>query len=241
MFPRLLRFFQIRTWSLSDSNIAMVQGYDKFLKDSRFSEHAEWTVEDLTSSTETITDPVSGLQQTTFTYKVKVKRNAWFHLYALIIPVSVFGFLSVLSFIVPAETREKSKLTIFTFVIILVHFIVTIRKTPENSENYSLCAAFTLGIAIYSAVVVCVSNILARVAYRKEREVGPVGPKLNGFTRKVQLIRSKASCNLIRKSMNGTVSWFEAVSAIEFILFWLFMLLYVAFVSVMIVFIFVIR
>ena len=219
----------------------MVQGYDKFQKDTMFTEHAEWTVEEMTSSVETVTDSVSGLQQTTFTYTVNVKRNAWFQLYALIIPVSIFGFLSVLSYIVSAETREKSKLSIFTFVIILVHLIVTIRKTPENSENYSLCAAFTLGVAVYSTVVVCVSNILSRVAHRKVRDVGPVGPKLNGFTRKVQLIRSKATCSLIRKSATETVSWFEAVSAIEFVLFWLFMLLYVAFVSVMIVFIFVIR
>ena len=219
----------------------MVQGYDTFQKDTRFTEHAEWTIVELTSSVETVTDAVSSLQQTTFTYKVKAKRNAWFHLYALLIPVSVFGFLGVLSFILPAETREKSKLTIFTFVVILVHLIVTIRKTPESSENYSLCAAFTLGVAVYITVVVCVSNTLARVAHRKVRDVGPVGSKLSGFARKVQLIRSKVLCNLIRKPMTETVSWFEAVSAIEFVLFWLFMLVYVAFVSLMIVFIFAIR
>ena len=218
----------------------MVQGNDKFQKDASFSEHAEWTIIDMASSSETVTDPVTGAQQTTFTYTVKVRRNAWFQLYNQVIPISIFGFLSVLSFVLPFESKEKAKLTIFTFVIILVHLIVTVRKTPENSEGYSLCAAFTLGIAAFSTLVVCVSNLLSRIAHRKTCDVGPVGSKLSGFTRKIQLIRSKILCDLIRRVPSETVSWFEAVASLEFVLFWFFMLIYVVFISVMIVHIFVI-
>ena len=194
----------------------------------------------MVSSSETIIDSVTGTQQTTFTYTVKVKRNAWFQLYNQIIPVSIFGFLSVMSFILPFETQEKAKLCIFTFLIILVHLIVTLRKTPENSETYPLCAAFTLGIATFSVLVVCVSNILSRIAHRNSRDVGPVGPKLTGFTRKIQLIRSKIFCDILRGVSTETVTWLEAVTSIEFILFWLFMLIYVVFVVVMILYIFVI-
>ena len=218
-----------------------MQGNDKFQKDTSFTEHAVWEITDMSSSVDTVTDHVSGLEQTTFTYSIRVKRNAFFQLYSLIIPVCIFGFLSVLSFILPAKTGEKSKFAIFIFLIILVHLIVTIREMPENSDKYSLFAAFTLGVAVYSAVVVCVTNILARVAYRKVRDVGPVGPKLSGFSRKVQLIRSKLLCNLFRRALAEEVTWFEVSSAIEFILFWIFMLIYIAFVTRMIVYIFVFR
>ena len=219
----------------------MVQGSDKFKEDTQFTEHAEWKITELSSTSEIVTDAVTGMQQTTFTYTIKVKRNSWFQLYSLVIPVAIFGCLCVLSFVIPAETKEKAKFAIFTFVIILVHLIVSVRKSPENSEKYSLSSAFTLGVAVFSTVVICVSNTLSRIANRKVRDVGPVGPKLTGFTRKIQLIRSKVLCGLLKRPTMESVTWFETVAAIEFILFWLFMFIYTVFVSLMISFIFVIR
>lgn len=77
------------------------------------------------------------------------------------LPIVMLAYLNVFTFVIPAESGEKTGFSITIFLSFVVLLIITNSSMPENSDTISLYAAYLLVLTMLSAIglIMCVLQV----------------------------------------------------------------------------------
>ncbi|XP_052781152.1 uncharacterized protein LOC128217721 isoform X2 [Mya arenaria] len=150
-------YLQFGTWSSSDE-ISTEFGEDGLQRHHNFQDHAEWKV--ILLGVDTSTNNTGGAVR----FHVTIERNSRFITFYVTIPTVMLAFLTVFRYIIPVESGEKSGFSISVFLSFVVVLIVVNDTMPDNSDNISLYAAYSLTMAIVSALSTAFTVMQIRAA-----------------------------------------------------------------------------
>uniref|UniRef100_A0A8W8IMA7 Neuronal acetylcholine receptor subunit alpha-6 n=1 Tax=Magallana gigas TaxID=29159 RepID=A0A8W8IMA7_MAGGI len=168
----------------------------------------------------------------TVTFTLHLRRKPLYYVMNLILPVVLLGVISLLVFVIPADTGEKMSFAVTVFLSFAVFLSIISLQLPVNSEKTSLLGVylvFQMSIAVASIII---SAFQLRLHHRcEERKVGTF---YRGIVRIERCLRCVKSCsdNNSKKKYdwrndscepkvdNDDVSWKDVSSAIDFVCFW---------------------
>ncbi|KAH3833923.1 neuronal acetylcholine receptor subunit beta-3-like [Dreissena polymorpha] len=174
---------QFGTWG-SSGTVKTAFGENGLQKHHNFQDNAEWSLVSLG------VDNSSTYQAGTVKFHLLIERNSRFITFYMTIPTVMLAFLNVFTFIIPVETGEKSGFSMTIFLSFVVVLIVVNDYMPDNSDNISLYAAYSLTMTFFSAIVVMLTVLQIRAASFVTKRY-PISNRTHRFVRKMFAIRNK--------------------------------------------------
>eukprot|EP00112_Aurelia_sp_Birch-Aquarium-sp1_P013351 Seg2831.3 transcript_id=Seg2831.3/GoldUCD/mRNA.D3Y31 product="Neuronal acetylcholine receptor subunit alpha-7" protein_id=Seg2831.3/GoldUCD/D3Y31 len=107
------------------------------------------------------------------TYTVIVKRRSLFYLCNLIFPMTIIGMLTMLAFLLPAESGERISLAITLLLAMTVFMLVVADIIPATSEVIPLVGVFFSAAMVEMVIMIIVLCYVMRL-YHKEPEDPPM-------------------------------------------------------------------
>ncbi|WAQ95164.1 ACH2-like protein [Mya arenaria] len=178
-------YLQFGTWSSSDEIITEF-GEDGLQRHHNFQDHAEWKV--ISLGVDTSTNNTGGAVK----FHVSIERNSRFITFYMTIPTVMLALLTVFCFVIPVESGEKSGFSITVFLSFVVVLIVVNDTMPDNSDNISLYAAYSLTMAIVSALSTAFTVMQIRAATLETKRYS-IPRKIQALVRLVLQNRDKVT------------------------------------------------
>ncbi|XP_077987416.1 neuronal acetylcholine receptor subunit alpha-7-like [Glandiceps talaboti] len=134
------------------------------------------------SPTETNTDHYVKGRYTTLTFHIQLKRKSTYYIINIVIPCIVISTLTTVVFILPANTGEKSSLSVSLLLATYVFHLLVADIMPKTSEEIPLILQFLFFNMLMSGFAVCLSAIASNL-YSKSTD----GQRVPFVVRKIML------------------------------------------------------
>eukprot|EP00794_Sanderia_malayensis_P009918 gene9918-10935_t len=145
------------------------------------------------------------------TYTVIVKRRSLFYLCNLIFPMTMIGMLTMLSFLLPAESGERISLAITLLLAMTVFMLVVADIIPATSETIPLVSVFFSAAMVEMVLMIIVLCYIMRL-YHKE----PGDPPMALWMRRYVLEWLSYKLGVRKKESNGQQGTEEYVQMLPF-------------------------
>uniref|UniRef100_A0ABM0GN27 Neuronal acetylcholine receptor subunit alpha-9-II-like n=1 Tax=Saccoglossus kowalevskii TaxID=10224 RepID=A0ABM0GN27_SACKO len=179
-------------WQYEGSEVNMSGGGNT----SVFESDGEWEMEHLSAKANTEFYPdAPGIPYTDITYTVYLRRRPIYYVFNLITPCGLFSLVTILSFLIPAESGEKITLGITVLLSLTVFLLLVAETTPP-------CSTIPLIGQYYAATMVMVTlslgmSVTVLNLHYCGSERAPVPDKVRklvfGHLEKILRVRSKYS------------------------------------------------
>ena len=128
--------FDISPW-----NDSISEGAFFVYSEKSFIPHSAWHVR---STTAEVSEDFDFPEVTLY---LKMKRKSLYFAINLILPTAVLAFISPLTFLLPAESGERSGLAITLLLSMVVFMLLVADVTPQSSESVSIVEVFLTSVS----------------------------------------------------------------------------------------------
>ncbi|XP_052717981.1 neuronal acetylcholine receptor subunit non-alpha-2-like [Crassostrea angulata] len=135
-------------WNHDNKTVNIIKT-DRYVDLYHFFENGIWSIAENKSYLELDEGALFNQLKVSFT----LKRKHQFHLWNLIFPVILLGFLKIFAFLIPAQSGEKVSFAVTVFLSYGVFLNLLTSSLPENSDSVCLICAYiviqlTLGVLL---------------------------------------------------------------------------------------------
>jgi len=150
---------------------------------SKYSPNSEWQL----NSARAVRNEVEyicckGIKFPDVTYTIEISRRSLFYLCNLIFPMIIIGMLTMLSFLLPAESGERISLAITLLLAMTVFMLVVADIIPATSDVIPLVGIFFSASMVEMVVMIVVLCYMMRLHHK-----GPTDPPMSLWMRKFVL------------------------------------------------------
>lgn len=181
-------------------------------------------------------------------FSIHIKRKPLYYILNIILPILLLGLLTILVFVLPADSGEKMSYAMTVFLSFAVFLTIVNTILPVSSETTPLLSIYLLLQMTMGVLVLFLTALQIRLHQRDESI-----PMCKGFkvmVRLVKILRCSRSCGSTKapkvcpspekgeeykdspETEEGRsleqVEWKDVSSAIDFLAFWGFLALYLS-------------
>ena len=132
----------------------------------RYSESAEWSLENYTSEYYLMQFGDDAWAHVKYVFKL---RRKWlFHVLNIITPIVVISLLNVTCFLVPAACGEKITLCISIFLTLAVFLTIITSSMPESSDEVSILGVY-VGLQLLGSALTILATVISLCFYNKDK------------------------------------------------------------------------
>eukprot|EP00795_Rhopilema_esculentum_P006153 gene6153-11546_t len=160
------------SWTYDEQRLNLVpENYTADLK--KYLPNAEWHLDGIPARRNLEEYSCCPEKYPDVTFTVEVRRRSLFYLCNLIFPMTIIGMLTMLSFLLPAESGERISLAITLLLAMTVFMLVVADIIPATSEVIPLVGVFFSAAMVEMVIMIIVLCYVMRL-YHKEPEDPPM-------------------------------------------------------------------
>jgi len=160
------------SWTYDKSRLNLIQE-DESADLKKYLPNAEWQLDGIPAKRHEVKYKCCVELYPDVTYTVIVKRRSLFYLSNLIFPMTMIGMLTMLSFLLPAESGERISLAITLLLAMTVFMLVVADIIPATSEVIPLVGIFFSAAMIEMVFLIIVLCYIMQL-YHKEPDDPPM-------------------------------------------------------------------
>ena len=153
--------FKFGAWSYSKSEVNM-SVYGEGIDISEFETNSEW---DIIGSDDEMEE---SSEESLVIFILKLKRKPRFMMLNVILPTVMLSTLSVLTFLLPCDSGEKSCYAVTVFLSFSVFLTIVSSSLPQNSDTISLFSVYLVIQTGQSTLITIIAMALIRMSLFKQ-------------------------------------------------------------------------
>ena len=163
--PVNIKYYPFDTQQCSLEFVSWSTGMDEVLLEtgpngvvlSDYDQSTEWDITSLTTSTENEGNAI------TLLFNIGIKRKPMFFIVNMILPIVLLAFLSLFTFVLPADCGEKISYSITVFLAFAVFLTIVSAALPANSQTISLISSYLVFHLIQGTFIIVLAGIQIRI------------------------------------------------------------------------------
>eukprot|EP00795_Rhopilema_esculentum_P011245 gene11245-21434_t len=173
---------------------------------TKFQENGEWLVGDTRVVYGSVYHAFSNTTEfAQMSYKLVLRRKPLYYIVNFMIPCALIALITILLFLIPADTGEQMAVAITILLSMAVFFLLLEEKMPETSDHVPLIGKYFACTIVEISLAVWATCMMLCFHHHEPTEV-PVWMKKYILVKLATLLRIKTSENELQtKSRRGTV------------------------------------
>ncbi|CAC5384572.1 unnamed protein product [Mytilus coruscus] len=208
-------------WSLSSKDVHITQGRKRIELADDLHRHGEWKV--LSSTALNLAET----HKTKVRFTIVIQRKPLYAIMNYIMPILLLSILDVFTFKIRVGTGERIAYVITVWLAYAVFLTIISDSLPKTSESIPIVSIYIMIQIFIGTVIVIISAIESGCAHLSDDE--PVYYLLRTFARKCRKrsVQSESEIPLCLDRDETCITWMEAISALDKILFWVCLTIFV--------------
>ncbi|XP_075256289.1 acetylcholine receptor subunit alpha-type acr-16-like isoform X2 [Convolutriloba macropyga] len=145
------------SWTYTSDKLKLetksVDGFDL----SATRDSGEWYVRNTSSQLSIVNYEKNNASHYFLQYKLTIERRPLYYLFYLFVPSSIIMVMSLMTFLLPAESGEKATLAIMVLLSLLILMVSVSEKLPATSKDMPLLSIYFVA----NMITVCVSMLFS--------------------------------------------------------------------------------
>ncbi|CAC5384570.1 CHRNN [Mytilus coruscus] len=201
-------------WSLSGKDVHITQGRKGVKLADDLQRHGEWKI--LSSTALNLAES----DETKVRFTIVIQRKPLYAIVNYIMPILLLSILDIFTFKIPVGTGERIGYVITVWLAYAVFLTIISDSLPQTSESIPIVSIYIMIQIFIGTVIVIISAIESGCAHLSNDE--PVYYLFRTLARKCRKrsVQSESKMPLWLDGDENCVTWTEAISALDKILFW---------------------
>ncbi|VDI29218.1 Hypothetical predicted protein, partial [Mytilus galloprovincialis] len=208
-------------WSLSGKDVHITQGRKGVKLSDDLQRHGEWKIISSTAMNLAESD------KTKVRFTIVIQRKPLYTIMNYIMPILLLLILDIFTFKIPVGTGERIGYVITVWLAHAVFLTIISDSLPQTSESIPIVSIYIMIQIFIGTVIVIILAIESGCAHLSDDE--PVYYLLKTLTRKCRKrsVQSESKMPLWLDKDENCVTWMEAISALDKVLFWVCLIIFV--------------
>ncbi|CAG2196702.1 CHRNB4 [Mytilus edulis] len=234
-FDRQTCHLDFEAWSLSSADVHIIQGSKGIVLADDLQKHGEWKI--VSSSAVNLAES----HETKVRFTIMIQRKSLYAIMNYIIPILLLSILDIFTFKIPVDTGERIGYVITVWLAYAVFLTIISDALPQSSESIPIVSIYIMLQIFIGTVIVIISAIESGCAHRSDDE--SVYYILKTLTKKCRKQNEPENSMCLDRGCLTTfanheclclegeevcVTWKEAISALDKVLFWVCLIIFVS-------------